>query len=1349
MDVCTSSLYAVFNGVTSRQQQVATPTGGAPGVAAVPNETTPMSCSRLLQSLLSLLVACHASVAFAQEPPPEPELKPAGRQARDAKIARRDQLWEQARSLAKDGKTEEALKAGEQVLSLNRQIHGESTREVGIVLQSLAYAYFSNSDTAKARQKAAELLTIKESLRGKEHYETIDARWQLDYYKRMGTVDLQLRKKMQRLETDYRKFYSAAKYPEAIAAARKLVPLEEQHLGTEHPYLANTLVGLVNALLRAKQLADAEAVAERALGIRRKQLGDKHPDSANAAWQVTESLLQQRKYNDALSAIELEKTLDRASGKHESAAWAESARGRCLTALRRKDEAIAAFRASLASFRKLKHPRGEAHQLRYLAALDSSVSLKGQHSRLWREARTASSEDRLADATSYAERALALERVWLGNNHSQTSSSLKWLADAYEANQEWSKAEGKRREHLGRLTESLGKKHWKVTDARLAMKHAALMNSLTNQQRLELREATRLSQKMTEFYRAGKYAEAIQSRREALRIQQRILGPVHPLLGKGLNDLGALQRLMGDYAKAEPLLTRSCEIKREALGEDHPSYADTLHNIAVLHEMIGNYAKAEPLLLRCQEIRREALGEDHPDYATTLLSLAWLYKAIGNYAKAEPFLLQCRKIRRKTLGEDHPDYAQSLHNLATLYMAMGNYAKAEPLLLESRETHGEALGVDHPNYAMTLFSIARLYKARGNLAKAEPLLLECREIQREALGEDHPSYAVALHYLATLYRAMGNLAKAEQLSRAALRISRNLQERSAIILSERQQIAMGQKLREKLAGYVSLALQFEESKSSAARQLLQLKGSTLVRQRAMRLAAADPAVADRFRGLQVATRQLSSLARTSPGSDVQSWRDRLSKLTSRKERLEAELSRDSTAFREAQKRVAFEEIQGSVPEDGVLVDYLQYRRSRPSENKGKWDYETSLLATLVSSHREPILVDLGAVGPLNEAIETWRSSFGMSDEGRAAGQLLRERIWEPLLEHIGNARTVLVSTDGVLGRLPLGALPGKEPGTYLLEDHRLAMIPVPQLLPSLVSETGKKELSRELLLMGGVDYDAEPADAAPAKKRRRRAARGDEKFGRLPGTAGEVATIAETFRDIFEFDADDISTLKGAGATEARFRELAPQFYHLHLATHGFFASADKKSALSSEAIEEADRRSSSGRGLLATRDEVVVGLNPGLLSGLAFSGANREPQPDQDDGILTAQEIAFLPLNAVDTVVLSACETGLGPVAGGEGLLGVQRAFQVAGVRSTIASLWKVDDLVTRQLMERFYRNLWEKEMSRLDALREAQLWVLNNPGALRGATLTTDDSGQSEKPRHRTPPKYWAAFVLSGDWR
>jgi CHAT domain-containing protein len=169
------------------------------------------------------------------------------------------------------------------------------------------------------------------------------------------------------------------------------------------------------------------------------------------------------------------------------------------------------------------------------------------------------------------------------------------------------------------------------------------------------------------------------------------------------------------------------------------------------------------------------------------------------------------------------------------------------------------------------------------------------------------------------------------------------------------------------------------------------------------------------------------------------------------------------------------------------------------------------------------------------------------------------------------------------------------------------------------------------------------------------------------------------------------------------------------------------------------------------------------LLSGLALAGANSLLDKGdaegvlvmggEDDGILTALEVGALDLSGVEVVVLSACQTGLGEEAGGEGVLGLQRAFHVAGARTTVTSLWEVPNTATQELMARFYQELWkssaDKQLSKLEALRQAQLWMLRHGASddaqSRGLTPAWKPAAKSDRP----PPYYWAAFVLSGDWR
>jgi CHAT domain-containing protein len=224
-----------------------------------------------------------------------------------------------------------------------------------------------------------------------------------------------------------------------------------------------------------------------------------------------------------------------------------------------------------------------------------------------------------------------------------------------------------------------------------------------------------------------------------------------------------------------------------------------------------------------------------------------------------------------------------------------------------------------------------------------------------------------------------------------------------------------------------------------------------------------------------------------------------------------------------------------------------------------------------------------------------------------------------------------------------------------------------------------------------------------------------------------------------------------------------PKSRFIHLATHGFFADEKFRSMFGHDVQGE---QLFGGEDLVTARQAGVTARNPLILSGVVLAGANLPPRTDElglptgEDGILTAEEIVNLDLRGTDLVVLSACDTGLGRVAGGEGVMGLTRAFHLAGARTAVASLWKVDDRATQALMVEFYANLWQKKLGKLEALRQAQLTMLAGydpkSGALRGAWAKTrvvpgepPPAGQAAPAKGPLPPFYWAAFVLSGDWR
>ena len=136
----------------------------------------------------------------------------------------------------------------------------------------------------------------------------------------------------------------------------------------------------------------------------------------------------------------------------------------------------------------------------------------------------------------------------------------------------------------------------------------------------------------------------------------------------------------------------------------------------------------------------------------------------------------------------------------------------------------------------------------------------------------------------------------------------------------------------------------------------------------------------------------------------------------------------------------------------------------------------------------------------------------------------------------------------------------------------------------------------------------------------------------------------------------------------------------------------------------------------------------------MAFAGANRHVRASgQEDGILTAEEVAGLNLQGTGWVVLSACDTGVGAITIGEGVVGLRRAFEIAGARTVIMSLWSVQDQAAREWMRALYVGRLQKHLDTADAMREASVSVLRDRRS----------HGES------THPFYWAGFVAAGDWR
>jgi CHAT domain-containing protein len=517
----------------------------------------------------------------------------------------------------------------------------------------------------------------------------------------------------------------------------------------------------------------------------------------------------------------------------------------------------------------------------------------------------------------------------------------------------------------------------------------------------------------------------------------------------------------------------------------------------------------------------------------------------------------------------------------------------------------------------------------------------------------------------------------------------------------------------------------------------------------------DPELSELVAQYQAASNRFANLAfRSFPGGAAQ--RDERLQAASRdKEAAERRLAAKSQEFRDwqARRHLGLNDITSSLPAQSALLSYSVYRRP----HAGPFATPVRELVAFVATPDAPVrLVPLGPMQHVDSLVALWsfEAAVGVGVAGRSesegelayrrAGDALRRAMWDPVLPYLESARYVFVVPDGALHWVDMAALPRGAPERprdgYLADDDRWVHLLAAErdLIPHRTVTKG-----RGLLALGGADFDratslSEAKTPTPLKSWDRSqeidialVRRGGEvpcddleslHFAPLPATSQEVRDVAALWED-----SEGVQVLTGAAASDVAFKSMAPGKRVLHLATHGFFLDG------SCSAVG-ADRR---GIQLRRRPAESAERPTPAIVlrAGLALAGANVRDAMlrSGEDGILTAEEIAALDLQGVEWAVLSACNSGLGEVHLGEGVLGLRRAFQVAGVGSVIMSLWPVADQPTREWMRALYEGHLRQGLGTAEAVHYAHRRSLAARRA-RGAS---------------THPFYWAGFVSTGNWR
>jgi CHAT domain-containing protein/tetratricopeptide (TPR) repeat protein len=868
-----------------------------------------------------------------------------------------------------------------------------------------------------------------------------------------------------------------------------------------------------------------------------------------------------------------------------------------------------------------------------------------------------------------------------------------------------------------------------------------------------------------------------------------------------LDNLGTFLYLRGEYGNGLPYLERALAMREKLyppsqFPNGHAELAQSLNSLGSLLCKRGEYRKAQAYCEQLLVMRRKLYPADrypdgHPDLAASFNNLGNVLAQLWENDKALPYLEQSVAMHERLYPpsrypEGHPDLAQSLSNLGVLLQRQGQLAKAQAyteraLAMNEKLYPASRYPEGHLQVAQSLNNLGTLLVSQGESSKAQPYLERALAMSEKLYPaghypEGHPELVLRLSNLSSVLTIRGEYRKALPYCEQALAMSQRLGAtlvRSGTEVEALNFIGSLPLIRDQ---YVSITRHLPESAASAYALVWQSKAAlTRVlerRQWALRTEQQLPQARQRWRQLSDLRHKRAELLLAQEPADATERNSRLDELNKEIDALDRELLPLLPAVKRS------EDLAHSTPDNlrkalrpgHVFIDLLRYvhfeddrdRPGKPGERR------TVCYVAFILRSDSVRRAELGPAEAIEKAVTAWREALTGGRAGRSPAalreiedrasrqaQALRQLVWQPLARELPqDTHVVYLSPDGALTQMPWTALPGSKPRTVLLEDYALGVVPHgPFLLDCVTPTDSRRSTEKVLLTLGDIRYDDRPADPQPLA---RRGPANMPAIGKLwpelPGTAREVRQVSKLAGKEWQ-----IRTLGSQVGATALLHEL-PRARVAHLATHGFFADKQFRSAL------QLDEKLFEQRLFLTGEIAERIGegaRSPLLLSGLVLAGANRRDIPGR--GIVTAESIVGLDLSGLELAVLSACETGLGEVAGGEGVFGLQRAFHLAGARDVVASLWKVDDEATAALMGLFYRGLWEDKLSPREALRRAQLEIYRHPdlvlGWSRGERAPDPaktvpgpvaeglSNGRPPALASGTTPAYrWAAFVLSG---
>jgi len=834
------------------------------------------------------------------------------------------------------------------------------------------------------------------------------------------------------------------------------------------------------------------------------------------------------------------------------------------------------------------------------------------------------------------------------------------------------------------------------------------------------------------FYSLSDFQGMIRPSEEALVLWRKAEDPRGQ--AESLTGLGAAYFRLGEAARALDYYGQALQL-RQATG-DRSGGAAVLASIAVILGQMGEYQRAIDNLREALDMQR-TVG-DRRSEAPTLADIGAMYRALGEFQTAIEYYEQALPLLRER--EIRSTEATALANMGAAYDSLDQKQKALELYNESLEL-AQKIG-DRFGEAAVLNTIGKTYASMSNFKQAHEYHDKSAEIMRD-LG-DPGGEAKALSGLGGVYASTGDYSSAVDVSTRALKLARDIgdadTENAALYALARAYRGAGNPGEARARIEESLQLVETSRAKVLSSDLRASYFATLIKQYEfyidllMQLHSAHPSEGyDRaaFEASERAhARNLLDMLRVSQ-ADV--LHDVDPALLSREREIRRSVNEKAAEQTRLLSRKHSEAQAGAVAKElrSLLSDYDKIQDnireidprysalassaslSLPDIRRSVLDSDSALLEFSFGEDRSFLWVltperMFSFELPKRAAIEQAARSVydDWQHPGTTGHELKAAKLSHMLLAQAYNVirgKRLLIVADGVLHYIPFGALPApgrpaSTPRTPLIAEHEVISLPSASTLALLRKEmVSRKPPPKVAAIFADPVFSAgdprvenkiaEERAAGPRTGPLERSAAeiGVTGFERLLSTRNEAKTIrglsaSTQILEALDFDAARQKVLTGQ----------LEDYRIIHFATHGLINSSHPE------------------------------------LSGLVLSLVDAQGKPQ--NGFLRMNEIYGLKLRS-DLVVLSACQTALGKDVRGEGLIGLTRGFMYAGSPRVVASLWRIPDRATSELMKRFYEGLFR------DGLRPA--------AALRAAQLD-----MSKTPRWSSP-YYWAGFILQGEWK